>query len=514
MTTAHPYRVALTASLALFLVILDNTIVNVAMVPISHALREDLGAVQWVITAYFLAQASVIPIAGYLSHRVGIKQLSLICLALFGLSSILCGLARTNSALILFRVIQGVSGGALLPLSQAITFSVFSGPDRTKATSIIMVPVLIAPAFGPTLGGWLTQHFGWEMIFFVNVPVVLVALFLSWKIFPEDLPASEAALRHKFDYLGLFLCISGVLAVTYAFTLVGQVESATIDVLHPHGVPNGWLAPVVWEFFVYGLLVLTAFAYREWVVSPEPVLDLHLLRRYEFALASLIAWINAGIFFGSMFLLPVFLQQVMAKPLSPLEAGLVLMPQGVGAAIAVVSCGLLYKRLGVRWLGATGALLLALSAWQISREAATTNGWSLVPWIFIRGLGFGATFQLMQAKAMESVSNLALPKASSLFNVMRQIFSSIGLAVIVTLQLQLTSTHMTGWLRDNAATGSTASGQTWAGVAAFHDIFIGVAIGSVLLFLLTLMLPQHIKISESPVVIRAIEEREGQPVGS
>src|SRR5437763_2398171 len=217
MITRSKYAIAFTAALGLVMAILDATIVNVALVPISSALKSDLSTIQWIITGYLLSQAAVIPISGYLSTRFGIKRLFLICLFLFTLGSVLCGISQNETMLIGFRVVQGLGGGALFPLGQAIAFGAFPPRERAAASAIIAVPVLLAPAFGPTLGGWLTDTFGWSSIFFVNLPVGVLAVTLALWVLPRDrIPARTS--QPGFDYPGLALITLGVLTVVYAFT--------------------------------------------------------------------------------------------------------------------------------------------------------------------------------------------------------------------------------------------------------------------------------------------------------
>ncbi|MCU0495155.1 MAG: MFS transporter, partial [Chloroflexaceae bacterium] len=188
MTTTQRYAIALTAALGLFMSVLDNTIVNVALFPMAQALGSDLGTIQWVVTAYFLAQAAVIPIAGYFSVRFGQRRIFLVCLACFTVGSLLCGLAQDATALIIFRVIQGLGGGALFPVAQALAFGAFDDEQRGASSALVGIPVLLAPAFGPTLGGWLTDSYGWASIFLINIPVGVLALALGWRIIPADAP--------------------------------------------------------------------------------------------------------------------------------------------------------------------------------------------------------------------------------------------------------------------------------------------------------------------------------------
>ncbi len=491
------YAVALTAALGLFMAVLDNTIVNVALTPMANKLNTSLNTIQWVITAYFLAQAAAIPVAGYFANRFGIKRLFMLCLIMFTAGSFLCGLAPDATWLIIFRVIQGIGGGGLFPLASAIAFSAFPPAERGGASAVVGIPVLLAPVFGPTIGGWLTDTFGWEYIFFINVPIGILAVFLAWRIIPADNVAEEVAERRRsFDYVGLALSIVGVLAVVYAFTLVSQSVPGTETPFNPRGDIYGWGYGLVWVTLGIGVALLVAFAVYELRVSKDPVLDLRLFKNYDFTVSSVVSWINAIVVFGSLFMLPVFLEQVRIPHLSPTDAGLSLIPQGVAAAIATAIGGQLYRRIGPRPLVVAGAVLLIISSWLLTSLTTTTDGFGLMPALIVRGFGFGLTLIPVQTLALQNIVGPALAKASSLYNVTRQIFSSIGIAAITTLFVQQTLAHAPqrpagiSFDPNNPATQTfIANARAQAGTAAMNDVFWYVTIGTVLLLLVSFTLP-------------------------
>jgi EmrB/QacA subfamily drug resistance transporter len=503
MSKSSRYAIALTAALGLFMAVLDNTVVNVALIPMSTALHASLSSIQWVVTGYFLAQAAVIPIAGYFSARVGIKRLFMTCLVLFTLGSILCGLAQTETMLIAFRVLQGLGGGALFPLTQAIAFRAFPPHERASASAIVAIPVLLAPAFGPTIGGLLTTSFGWEYIFFINGPVGLLALLLTWRIIPAD-PAPHERPHGHFDVIGLVLSVAGVLAIVYAYTLVSQPQPGTETALNPRGTLYGWGYWPVWALLALGGVILAAFAFYELRVSKDPVLDLRLYKRRDFALGSVVIWVTSMVIFGSLLLIPIFLEQVRLPHLSALDAGLALMPQGLAAAVAVATGGRLYNRIGVRPLIIIGGICLALSSWQLSQLTPATDGIAMMPWLAVRGLGFGFANIPVQTLALQQITGPALPRASSLFTVTRQIFSSIGVAVITTLFVQQTAQHAAA-LTATLPPGSTPDPTNpafvaardhllaQAGTAAVNDVFVLVTIGTLAVIALAFVLPDNIR---------------------
>ena len=505
LSTRARYAIALTASLGLIMAILDATIVNVALVPLSKAFATDLSTIQWVVTGYFLAQAAVIPIAGYFGNIFGLKRVFMLCLVLFTAGSVLCALAQDENSLILFRVVQGIGGGALFPLGQAIALGAFATQDRAAATAIVAIPVLLAPVFGPTVGGWLIDNFDWQAIFLVNLPVGILALTLGWFILPADRPVQRRA-GTGFDFIGLALVTLGVLAVVYAFTLVGQSQPGTQTPLNPRGDLYGWSYWLVWALLGVGAAILAIFAVYELRVSKDPVLDLRLFRQYEFSVASVVSWINAVVVFGSLFLLPVFFQQVHQPNLSALDAGLALMPQGIASALAVAIGGRFYNRIGVRPLVTAGAILLIISSWLLTQITPTTDGWEIMPALILRGFGFGLTLLPVQTMALEIITGSALPKASSLFNVTRQIFSSIGIAVTISLFVQRTSTHaadLAAQAQAQLPPGVTPDPNnplvqqaikriaSQAGTAGITDVFFYVMLGMFVLLAVSFVLPSR-----------------------
>src|SRR5215469_14699055 len=219
MTQGYRWRVAAVVALGLFMAILDNTIVSVTLPQMQRAFHTDFETITWVASAYFLAQAAVIPIVGYLSDRIGSKLVFLIALILFTTGSVLCALAPTKEALIAFRVFQGIGGGALLPMAFAIIFRIFPPAERGMANALLGIPIMMAPAFGPTVGGYLSTSFAWNAIFIINVPIGIVALILATLVLPANQAASEnqagPAGRQRFDMLGLVLSIAGFSTLVY-----------------------------------------------------------------------------------------------------------------------------------------------------------------------------------------------------------------------------------------------------------------------------------------------------------
>ncbi len=471
MRISYKYAVALTASIGLFMAVLDNTIVNVSLAAMEKTFNITINQIQWVITAYFLAQAAVIPAAGYFGNKFGIKRLFIISLVLFTIGSVLCGLtaffgsAGGDKLLIIFRVFQGIGGGMLFPLATAIAFGVFPPEERGRSSALIAVPVLLAPAFGPTIGGLIVDSpLGWPGIFFVNVPVGIIAVILIARILrPESVeraPAGAvtgAAQSGGFDFVGLALSMVGVTLVAYAFTLVSDTRSGSITPQTPQGVINGWGYALVWEFFVVGSSALVAFAFYELRVARDPVLDLRLFRTYNFTVASIMTWITRAVVFGSFFLIPLFLQQF--RGLTAVHTGLILIGQGLGGIVGIQAGSRLYDRIGPRALTVAGMLVLTVSTFLLAGIKSDSDWQFFLPILFLRGIGFGWSNLPLQTVALASITGRALPKASSLFQATGQVFSSIGVSIMSTLLVQRSTLHAGG---DRACVRRTTTGKSCA----------------------------------------------------
>lgn len=453
MKIPYKYAVALTAALGLFMAVLDNTIVNVALIPMANAFHTDINAIQWVVTAYFLAQAAVIPGAGYLSTRLGIKQVFIVSLALFTVGSLLCGLSDiihdSNGhpylgLLIFFRVVQGMGGGALFPVATAMALSGFPPGERANASAVVGLPVLMAPSFGPTIGGLLIDSIGWQWIFFINIPFGILAIFLLRRIYKPETEQPNPAKVGSFDFIGLALSILGIVGIVYGFNLVSQRQPGSSPATSQAAAIYGWGYWEVWAWVGAGILLLIVFVAYEFRAK-DPVVDLRLFKQRDFATASIMTWALRAFVIGSLFLLQVFLQNIRDPHLDATAAGLATMPMGLASGLAVVLSGRkLYTLIGPRYLVLTGMIFLACSNFLLLNLNNDTDGWSLLPAMILWGIGFGMTGIPLQTIAMEKLKAFELPRASSLLNASAQIFSSIGIAVLTTFFIQQTSLHQPG----------------------------------------------------------------------
>ncbi|MDQ3326929.1 MAG: multidrug efflux MFS transporter [Chloroflexota bacterium] len=499
MKIPYKYAVALTAALGLFMAVLDNTIVNVSLTAMQRSLDADISTIQWVITAYFLAQAAVIPAAGYFSNRLGPKWVFIFALAVFTLGSLLCGLSPTiagdrggGTLLIAFRVLQGIGGGMLFPLATSIAFGAFPPAERAASSAFVSIPVLLAPTLGPTMGGLLVDSsLGWPWIFYINIPVGILTIAMISRIMRPEEAREAPIVRDRFDWTGLVLSMLGVVLVVYAFALVGETRPGTVTALSPRGEIWGWGYWLVWTLLGAGLASLLAFGLYESRVPRDPVLDLRLFREYSFSMATVLTWIVRATVFGSFFLLPLFLTQF--RGLSAVSTGLALMPQGLGAAFGIISGSRLYDRIGPRALVVIGLLALAISSWLLVGIDPNITAWGLMPILFLRGVGFGWGGLPLQTLALSAVTGRALPKASSLYNATAQIFSSIGVAVVSTVFIQGTASEAAE-IAGRAQTAGTPPPRDLpllAAAASMSDVFWLLTIATGLIVLVALFLPRR-----------------------
>jgi EmrB/QacA subfamily drug resistance transporter len=324
MLQTNRYLIALTAALGLIPIVLDGTIVTVALTPIRLNLHTDVTTAQWIFTGYLLANAAFVAVGGYLATVFGRKRLFVGGVALFTAASVLCGLASSIGWLIAFRVLQGVGGGLLFPVGPALAFDAFPQHERARASAVVAVPVLLAPIFGPIVGGYLSGAFDWHSIFFVNLPVGILAVMAALVLLPRDEPSAERGRR--LDTIGLALSTLGMVAILYGLTLVTRVDPTTVTATNPGGDLYGWGYWPVWVLLGAGVGALGIFAFYALRVSRDPALDLRQLKRRDFLVSALVSWAASLVTLGMLLLLPLYFESVRLPHLPPLDTGLALIP--------------------------------------------------------------------------------------------------------------------------------------------------------------------------------------------
>ncbi|GAC1526218.1 MAG: MFS transporter [Thermoleophilaceae bacterium] len=399
--------------------ILDTTIVNVAINTLARDFHSSLSTIQWVSTGYMLALATVIPITGWAADRFGTKRLYVTSIVLFLAGSALSGLAWSAESLIVFRVLQGLGGGMIMPVGMTILTRA-AGPQRIGSVmGVLGVPMLLAPVLGPVLGGWLVDDVSWRWIFYVNLPIGAVALALAFRILPRDEPRPA----DRLDALGLALLSPGLAALVYGLaetSSAGGIGSAKA------------LAGVVVGTALVTLFVLHALR------AENPLIDLRLFRERQFSAAAGTTFLFAGAFFGAMLLLPLYYQIVRGE--TALSAGLLLAPQGLGAMVTMPVAGRLTDRTGAGRIVLVGLGLVLVGTVVFTQLEATTSYWLLGGSQFIRGMGMGATMMPAMSAAYQALDPRTIARATSALNVIQRVGGSIGTAVLaVVLQHQFTT---------------------------------------------------------------------------
>src|SRR3954454_5718753 len=415
------WRVCLIVIVGSIMSILDTTIVNVALDRLSSELHTSIANIQWVVTGYLLSLAAVIPVSGWAARRFGAKQVYLSSLVLFTLGSVLCGIASSATELIVFRVLQGVGGGLILPIGQ-LMMATAAGPRRMgRVMSVVAIPAMLAPILGPALGGLILDNASWRWIFFVNVPIGVVAIVLGLR----GLPKGERQEAGRLDVLGLVLLVTGMPLITYGLAEIGNT--------------GGFSSPKVIVPIVAGLTLVALFiahARR----APRPLLDVHLYARRTFASASITTFCLAAALFGAMILMPLYYQQVRGEDV--LATGLLVGPQGLGAALAMPISGRVTDRIGGGPKAVFGVILTALTTIPFGLIGAHTSIVALSLWMFARGIGIGFAFMPAMAAAFASLDPHEISDATPQMNILQRLGGSIGTAVLaVVLQRALIAEH-------------------------------------------------------------------------
>ncbi len=406
-----------------FMSILDQTVVNNALPRLQSVFTTDLGSVQWIITAYTLTQGVFTPTTAFFVNRLGTKRFYLAALILFTLGSALCGLAWNLPTLIIFRVLQAIGGATLFPLAITLLFNEFPPQQRGLATGIISVSALLAPAIGPTLGGYFVTYADWRMIFYINVPVGVLAILMGIVLLREH----SAEGHTQFDLPGFVLVASGLAALLYA------LSNASI---------SGWSSPSVVGTLIAGLCLLALFVVVELYVARrgrQPLVELHLFANGPFLISNIANALVAFAFFGAMILLPFYFQD--ARGLNAFQSGLLSLPLPIAAVPMAIVGGTLVDRFGPRVMLFLGLILMGLSTWQLAGVQLTTPfSWLLVVFA-LRGLGLGCLVQTLTVAALSKVPRHQYTQASSLSTVIRFVFTSLGVAVLATLVQDRAALH-------------------------------------------------------------------------
>ena len=408
--TPHKWVIAGTVLTGTFMAVLDSSVVNVALPHMSGTLGATLEEITWVATGYLLANVLIMPIIALLSARFGRKRFYMSSVIAFTLASMACGAARSLEAMVVFRAIQGLGGGAMIVVAQAILRETFPVEEQGMAMGIYGVGIVVAPALGPTLGGWLTDTYSWPWIFYVNVPIGIVNLLLVQRYIFD--PPYFARQKGRIDWTGLTLMAVGL---------------GALQLMLEKGEDKDWFSSsfIVW-LTVLAVIGLTLFVWRE-LTADRPAVDLKILRNVQFASGTALGAVLGMGMMGTLFLLPMFLQNLLG--LTATSSGVAMIPRSLASAVVGPVGGRFYNRLGPRVLVALGLLLNAIGFWQFTHLTGQVGAWDFFwPQIW-QGAGMGILFVAIATAALATIPKPRMTAATGLYNVVRQVFASIGIAV-------------------------------------------------------------------------------------
>jgi DHA2 family multidrug resistance protein len=440
------YRWLVTAAVMCgsFMVVLDATVVNVALPKIMASFGVNVSKIEWIITAYLLTMAIMMPSVGWLSHRIGNKLLFVLSLSVFTAASALCGTAWNEKALIAFRILQGIGAGSLMPIAMVIIFEAFPVDQRGLAMGIYGIGATFGPVVGPTLGGYLTDRFSWHLIFFINVPVGLMGIILATLVFPKGTTRKGM----HFDFWG-FLSM----AVALSCLLIGLSQ----------GQQEGWTSGYILSLFSVALLAFAVFFRVELRVA-NPFIDLRVYKSFTYAMATAVFIIQGVGLFGATFLIPLFFETILDY--TALQTGLLLLPMALLVCMVLPLAGRLADRMDARFPISFGVGFSVLSLYWLSFLNLHTSSAEAIGMLIMRGFGIGFIFPPIMNLALKSLPGDKVATGSGLMNVSRQVGGAFGVALLGTFLGRRDIYHQSLFARTqdvaSSATGSfPKSTHTW-----------------------------------------------------
>jgi DHA2 family multidrug resistance protein len=419
----NPWLITLTVMVAVFMEVLDTSIANIALPHIAGSLSATPEEATWVLTSYLVANAIVLPMTGWLGNYFGRKRVLLSCIMMFTVASVLCGLAWSLPTLVLARILQGVGGGAMVPIAQSIMLESFPPQKRGVAMAAFAQGVVVAPILGPVIGGWITDSYSWRWIFYINVPVGIFAVAMArWVV--EDPPYIKRDVKASIDYIGF-----GLLAVWLA----------TMQIVLDKGQEADWFgADWVRWFTLVSIMSFLAFVWWEFQ-SDHPLVNLRVFKNRNFTVGLILMTSLAAILYGTTAQLPLFLQTLMGYP--ALQAGYAMSPRGVAAFFTTFLVGRLVGKIRMRTMLFFGFSMLAYSSWLLSRINLQVGMGSVIwPSVF-NGIAISFIFVPLTTATMSQLGQQQIGNASGLYNLMRNLGGSIGIAFVTTMLARGAQVH-------------------------------------------------------------------------
>jgi EmrB/QacA subfamily drug resistance transporter len=412
-TTRIEYKwiVAVVFVFGMFIDILDSTIVNVALPDLAREFHASTASIEWIVLGYLLSLAIWIPASGWIGDRLGTRRVFLFALAMFTLASALCGQAHSLRELVAFRVLQGLGGGMLVPVGTAMLFRAFPPIERAKASTVLILPTVLAPALGPVLGGWLVTDVSWRWIFYVNLPVGIAAFLVGFLYLRE----SREGIAGRFDVPGFVLSGGGLALVLFALS---------------QGPVKGWRSLPVSLAGTVGVVAFVLLVIVE-TRTRDPLLALRLFRERMFRNANILLTFTYGSFMGVIFLMPLYLQQL--RHFTPLQSGLTTFPQALGVIVSSQVVGRLYHPVGPRRLIVGGMLFMSCVTFPLVFIGLGTSLWVIRGIMFLRGIAMAFAFVPMQAATYANITPVDTGRASAIYSTQRQVAAALGVATLGTV---------------------------------------------------------------------------------
>jgi len=427
MTATQPkpvnkWLVTLSVTFGTLMGAIDASIVNVAVPHLQGALGATVEQITWVTTGFVMATVMIMPLTGFLARMFGQKRVYLVSLVLFGVGSALCGMAHTLPTLVIFRILQGFGAGALQPTEQAILRQTFPPQEQGMAMAVFGMAVVLGPAFGPSLGGYIVDNYSWEWIFFINIPVCVLSLLMVTRFVhePEDVKAANHALadrqKRNMDWAGIALLFCGLGTLQY--------------VLEEGNAKDWFSSPMISALALIAVVAIAALVIRE-LSAPMPAADFSLFRDVVFLSGTLVGAVMFAMLMSVTFLLPLFMQLMLG--FSATQAGLAMMPRSLVMIVVMPIVGRIYNIVSPRIVITFGILLFGWSAWLMGHYTLATNARGVVYVLIIQGIAFSCLFIPLTTLALSSIPRHRLADATGLNSLLRQVGGSIGLAVFATL---------------------------------------------------------------------------------
>jgi MFS transporter, DHA2 family, multidrug resistance protein len=452
----HKWLVAIAVMLGTTLEVLDTSIINVALPHMQGTFSASVDEIAWVLTSYLVANGVMIPMTGWISSRFGRKRYFLFSVFVFVLASAFCGAARSLGQMVVFRLLQGAAGAAMIPSSQAILMETFPPQEQEMGMAVWGMGLMVAPILGPTLGGWITDNWNWRWNFYINLPLGAIAFFMV-SVFVHDPPfmRERRARGGHVDYLGMLYLV---------------ISLGLLQIVLDRGQRADWFAaPWVVVATAVSFLTFVALIYRELRFS-EPIIDLRILKQRSFTIAVIVIIGMSFVLFGSLLLNPVFLQELMGY--NAWKAGLVQAPRGLGSMFSMMMIGQLARtRIDTRKFIGIGFTMVSFSLWAMSGWNLQVSTWAVVWPNAIMGLGLGMIFPTASAAALGGVARERMGYASSLFNMMRNTGAAMGIAYMTNVlisQQQIHQSHLVEHFSVFDAWKLSNLGQPQVGAPVFH----------------------------------------------